>query len=171
MMPSDLSDDYFMRLALEQAYLAQEIDEVPVGAVLVQAGQVLAVGSNRVIHEHDPSAHAEIIALRMAGKIRSNYRLPHTTLYVTLEPCAMCVSAIFHARVQRVVYGATDRKTGACGGNSDLRTLSINHHTRFESGILQTECAIVLQDFFKERRAAAKALKALKALKILNTHD
>lgn len=171
MMPSDLSDDYFMRLALEQAYLAQEIGEVPVGAVLVQAGQVLAVGSNRVIHEHDPSAHAEIIALRMAGKIRSNYRLPHTTLYVTLEPCAMCVSAIFHARVERVVYGAIDDKTGACGGNTDLRTLSINHHTRFESGILQTECAIVLQDFFKERRAAAKALKALKALKILNTHD
>jgi tRNA(adenine34) deaminase len=166
MMQADLSDDYFMRLALEQAYLAQSIGEVPVGAVLVEAGQLLAVGSNRVIHEHDPSAHAEIIVLRMAGKIRSNYRLPHTTLYVTLEPCAMCVSAIFHARVERVVYGATDPKTGACGGNTDLRTLSINHHTHFEGGILQTECATALQDFFKERRAAAKALKALK---ILNT--
>jgi tRNA(adenine34) deaminase len=163
-----LSDDYFMRLALEQAYLAQEIGEVPVGAVLVQAGQVLAVGSNRVIHEHDPSAHAEIIALRAAGKVRLNYRLPYTTLYVTLEPCAMCVSAIFHARVQRVVYGATDPKTGACGGNADLRTLSINHHTHFEGGILQAECSKLLQDFFKKRRAVAKALKALK---ILNIHD
>lgn len=163
-MPSDLSDAYFMQLALEQAYLAQEIGEVPVGAVLVQAGQVLAVGSNRVIHEHDPSAHAEIIALRAAGRLQLNYRLPYTTLYITLEPCAMCISAIFHARVQRVVYGATDRKTGACGGNTDLRTLSINHHTHFEGGVLQAECSKLLQDFFKTRRAATKTLKMLKIL-------
>ena len=94
-MSADLSDDYFMRLALEQAHLAQSIGEVPVGAVLVQAGQVLAVGSNRVIHDYDPSGHAEIIALRAAGKAQLNYRLPHTTLYVTLEPCVMCAGAAY----------------------------------------------------------------------------
>jgi tRNA(adenine34) deaminase len=153
------TDTAFMRLALAQANCASDLGEVPVGAVLVQAGSVLATGCNRVIIDHDPSSHAEIVAMRAAGIANRNYRLPDTTLYVTLEPCAMCLAAMFHARIARVVYGASDAKTGACGGNIDLRHLSINHHTTVEGGVLQAECSATLQAFFKARRTAAKQLK------------
>ena len=155
------SDDYFMRLALAQAANAQGLNEVPVGAVLVKNGEVVAAGYNRVITDNDPSAHAEIVALRAAGRALGNYRLPATTLYVTLEPCPMCLAALFHARVERVVFGASDDKTGACGGNVDLTQLAINHHTAVQGGVLATECAATLQAFFKTRRAAKKVAKLL----------
>jgi tRNA(adenine34) deaminase len=154
-----LQDSHFMQLALAQAANANALNEVPVGAVLVANGDIVATGFNRVITDHDPSAHAEIIALRAAGQAQANYRLPATTLYVTLEPCPMCIAALFHARVERVVYGASDVKTGACGGSIDLSTLAINHHTRIDGGVLALECAAPLQAFFKARREAAKLAK------------
>jgi tRNA(adenine34) deaminase len=153
-------DTHFMHLALAQADHALAIDEVPVGAVLVANGLVIAAGYNRVIIDCDPSAHAEIMALRAAGRALRNYRLPATTLYVTLEPCPMCIAALFHARVERVVYGASDAKTGACGGNIDLKTLAINHHTSIEGGLLAAECAAPLQTFFKARRNDVKLSRA-----------
>lgn len=148
-----------MRLALAQASNALAINEVPVGAVLVANNEVIATGYNRVITDHDPSAHAEIVALRAAGRVLANYRLPATTLYVTLEPCPMCLAALFHARVERVVYGASDAKTGACGGNIDLSGLAINHHTTIEGGVVADECASTLQAFFKARREVVKSKK------------
>ncbi len=148
-----------MQLALAQAAKALAIGEVPVGAVIVAGGQVIAEGYNRVIRDCDPSGHAEVMALRVAGKANRNYRLPATTLYVTLEPCPMCLAALFHARVARVVFGASDAKTGACGGNIDLLGLAINHHTRVHGGVLADECAAPLQAFFKARRQAAKLAK------------
>jgi tRNA(adenine34) deaminase len=152
-------DTHFMQLALVQAVNASAIDEVPVGAVLVANDEVIAMGYNRVITDHDPSAHAEIVALRAAGTSLRNYRLPDTTLYVTLEPCPMCLAALFHARVARVVYGASDAKTGACGGSIDLSSLAINHHTAIEGGLLADECSSTLQTFFKARRELAKLAK------------
>ena len=152
-------DAAFMQLALAQAALAQTAGEVPVGAVLVRDGVVLAAGHNRVIGDCDPSAHAEIVALRAGGRAAQNYRLPATTLYVTLEPCAMCLAALFHARISRVVFGATDPKTGACGGQLDLRDLAINHHTVVEGGLLAAQCSASLQTFFKARRAQSKLAK------------
>ena len=143
----------FMQQALMLAQHAAAQGEVPVGAVLVKAGAVVGTGYNQVISQHDPSAHAEIIALRAAGAALANYRLPDTTLYVTLEPCPMCLAALFHARVARVVFGASDTKTGACGGAVDLRGLPINHHTGVEGGVLAQACSATLQDFFKARRA------------------
>ena len=142
----------------DAAKAAESLGEIPVGAALFLDGQLVATGHNRTITEHDASAHAEIVALREAGKILGNYRLPETTLYVSLEPCAMCLAALFHARVGRVVYGATDPKTGACGGNIDLRTLSINHHTTVAQGDAAwgDECSLALQTFFKEKRATKK---------------
>ena len=154
-------DAHFMRLALAEAAKALAFNEVPVGAVLLANGEVIAQGYNRVITDSDPSAHAEIMALRAAGKAQSNYRLPATTLYVTLEPCPMCIAALFHARVERVVFGASDAKTGACGGHVDLSALAINHHTRIEGGVLAAECAAPLQAFFKARREAVKLAKLL----------
>jgi tRNA(adenine34) deaminase len=159
-------DEHFMRLALEQAKIASDLGEVPVGAVLVHGKNILAVAGNRVITQHDPSSHAEINALRAAGKVLGNYRLLDSTVYVTLEPCAMCLAAMFHARIARVVFGASDPKTGACGGNIDLCNLSINHHTTIEGGVLATECALTLQMFFKTRRAAHAASKAAKTVQI-----
>lgn len=150
-----------MQLALAQAGHALAMDEVPVGAVLVANEQVIATGYNRVITDSDPSAHAEIMALRSAGSAQGNYRLPGTTLFVTLEPCPMCLAALFHARVERVVYGASDAKTGACGGSIDLRGLAINHHTVVEGGVCAAECAAPLQAFFKARRQAKALAKAL----------
>lgn len=153
------TDEQFMRLALNQAEHAQALGEVPVGAVLVRNGEVLALGHNRSICDCDPSAHAEIVVLRRAGQILQNYRLPATTLYVTLEPCPMCLTALFHARIERVVYGASDTKTGACGGHIDLRNLAMNHHTVTQSGVLGLDCTLQLQSFFKMRREAAKMAK------------
>jgi tRNA(adenine34) deaminase len=151
-MQADL-DQQFMALAIEQANCAALAGEVPVGAVLVRDGQVLAKAFNQPIGLHDPSAHAEMQVLRAAGQAESNYRLPGTTLYVTLEPCAMCAGAMLHARVERVVYGAPDPKTGAAGSALNLFTnQQINHQTQAEGGVLAEECGQVLKHFFKERR-------------------
>ena len=146
-------DRQFMQQALSQAKLAAAAGEVPVGAVLVRDGQVISTGFNRPITNSDPSAHAEMMALRAAAQSESNYRLPGTTLYVTLEPCTMCAGAMLHARVERVVFGAPDPKTGAAG--SVLNVFSekqINHQTQVEGGIMSEECGQVLRDFFKGRR-------------------
>ena len=145
-------DRQFMQQALDQAKLAAVAGEVPVGAVLVRDGQVISTGFNQPISNSDPSAHAEMMALRAAALEESNYRLPGTTLYVTLEPCTMCAGAMLHARVDRVVFGATDPKTGAAG--SVLNVFSekqINHQTQVEGGIMSEECGQVLRNFFKER--------------------
>jgi tRNA(adenine34) deaminase len=146
-------DLQFMQQALDQAKLAAAAGEVPVGAVLVRDGQVISSGFNQPITNSDPSAHAEMMALRSAAQDESNYRLPGTTLYVTLEPCTMCAGAMLHARVERVVFGAADPKTGAAG--SVLNVFSekqINHQTQVEGGIMSEECGQILRDFFKERR-------------------
>ena len=146
-------DRQFMQQALDQAKLAAMAGEVPVGAVLVKDGKIISRGFNQPIGNSDPSAHAEMIALRSAAQLESNYRLPGTTLYVTLEPCIMCAGAMLHARVERLVFGATDPKTGAAG--SVLNVFSekqINHQTQVEGGIMDDECGQVLRDFFKGRR-------------------
>ncbi|NYT60864.1 tRNA adenosine(34) deaminase TadA [Alcaligenaceae bacterium] len=144
-----------MRAALEQAALAYAADEVPVGAVVLDAsGAIIGRGYNRTIIDHDPSAHAEIIALRQAAAVMQNYRLPGASLYVTLEPCVMCMGAMLHARISRVVYGATDPKTGACGSVLGVHTLAqLNHHTLVTGGLLTDECGGLLRQFFRERRA------------------
>lgn len=147
-----------MRLAMAQAEQARVRGEVPVGAVLVdEQGAVIGRGSNAVIGQSDPTAHAEIVALREAALHLRNYRLPGTTLYVTLEPCAMCLGALFHARVSRVVFGAPDPKTGACGGLIDLTEPGVlNHHAAVSGGVLGDECGQTLSDFFKLRRQRAE---------------
>jgi tRNA(adenine34) deaminase len=143
----------WMILALEQARLAQVMDEVPVGAVLVQDDQLIASAHNQPISSNDPTAHAEIQLLRVAGKALNNYRLPNTTLYVTLEPCTMCLGAMIHARVSRVVFGAYDQKTGVCGSCTDLSTSQcFNHSIEIEGGVLANDCKQLLQEFFKKRR-------------------
>ena len=152
MNPIEL-DRQFMQQALEQAKLAALAGEVPVGAVLVRDGQVISKAFNKPISDHDPSAHAEMLALRQAAKSEENYRLPGTTLYVTLEPCTMCAGAILHARLDRIVYGATDPKTGAAGSVLDVfSSKQINHQTSVEAGVMGEECGQLLRDFFKERR-------------------
>jgi tRNA(adenine34) deaminase len=149
-----MNDDIkWMLRALELARHAESLGEVPVGALLVLNEEILAEGWNQPISSHDPSAHAEMIALREAGKKTGNYRLCDTTLYVTLEPCVMCAGAIVHARVGRVVFGAEDPKAGAAGSvfqvlNSDR----LNHQCEITSGVLQTECAELLQEFFRKKR-------------------
>lgn len=146
-----------MRAALEQAQLAWQAGEVPVGAVVVQAGQVVGRGFNRPISLHDPSAHAEIMALRAAGQALANYRLPGTTLYVTIEPCSMCAGALMHARVERIVFGAADLKMGACGSVVDLfAEPRLNHHAQVVSGVLMQECSQLISDFFAMRRQQQK---------------
>jgi len=143
----------WMKLALEQARLAQAMSEVPVGAVLVQDDQLIASAHNQPISSNDPTAHAEIQLLRAAGKQLNNYRLPNTTLYVTLEPCTMCLGAMIHARVSRVVFGAYDQKTGVCGSCTDLSTSQcFNHSIEIEGGVLANDCKQLLQEFFKKRR-------------------
>ena len=150
-----------MALALDQAYQARERGEVPVGAVVVDAvGQVLGCGYNRTITDNDPTAHAEIVALRQAAQSVSNYRLPGMRLYVTLEPCAMCIGAMLHARLGRIVYGASDPKTGACGSVLSVHTIAqLNHQTLVYSGLMAEACGQILRDFFRERRAQAVAAK------------
>ncbi len=149
----DKIHEKWMTLALEQARLAQAMDEVPVGAVLVQDDQLIASAHNQPITSHDPTAHAEIQLLRKAGKELNNYRLPNTTLYVTLEPCTMCLGAMIHARVSRIVFGAYDEKTGVCGSCQDLTTSEcFNHLIELQGGILADESKILLQQFFKRKR-------------------
>ncbi len=146
-------DRQFMEQALEQAQLAAIAGEVPVGAVIVRNGVVLSKAFNKPITNHDPSAHAEMLALRQAALSEENYRLPGTTLYVTLEPCTMCAGAMLHARVDRIVYGAADPETGAAGSVLDVfSSKQINHQTVIEGGMMSEECGQLLRDFFKERR-------------------
>lgn len=146
-------DERWMREALGLAGRAASAGEVPVGAVVVLDGQSIGEGWNRPIALADPSAHAEIAALRAASAARGNYRLPGTTLYVTLEPCAMCVGAMFHARVARVVFGAADPKTGAAGSVLDLfAEPRLNHHAVVQGGVLGAECGALLKAFFAGRR-------------------
>jgi len=154
------ADERFMRLALEQARAAAAAGEVPVGAVLVQRGEVIAMGRNAPIGQHDPTAHAEIVALRAAAQALGNYRLDGCTLYVTLEPCAMCSGAMLHARLKRVVFGAADPKTGAAGSVIDLFAQSgLNHQTAVQGGILALACAAPLREFFKGRRVNPHPLR------------
>jgi tRNA(adenine34) deaminase len=146
----------FMRSALELAGQAQEAGEVPVGAVVVKDGTIIGRGYNRPISAADPTAHAEVMALRDAARHLGNYRLSDCTLYVTLEPCVMCVGAIFHARITRLVYGATDPKTGACGSVIDLPAeIRLNHHMQVTGSVLAEEGGSRLRQFFAERRKLA----------------
>lgn len=143
----------FMRQALDQASNALTLGEVPVGAVIVRQGDIIATGFNQPIGAHDPTAHAEIAALRAAAVLLGNYRLPGCEMYVTLEPCAMCAGAIMHARLARVVFGAADPKTGACGSAVDLFAQEkLNHHTTVMGGVLAEECGAMLKTFFAARR-------------------
>ena len=147
-------DIEFMRLAIEQAERAGRAGEVPVGAVLVRDNEVVARGANGPIGAHDPTAHAEIEALRAAGRALGSYRLTGTTLYVTLEPCAMCAAAIVHARVQRLVFGAWDPRLGAAGSLMNLLAVpALNHRVDAFGGVLMHECAALLKSFFEARRA------------------
>jgi len=149
----DKTDEYYMQFAIEQAKLAEAIDEVPVGAVLVQDNQLIASAHNQPISTNDPTAHAEIQLLRNAGQAVNNYRFPGTTLYVTLEPCTMCLGAMIHARITRVVFGAYDEKTGVCGSCQDLSTSDcFNHKIKLQGGVLANESKELLQQFFKNKR-------------------
>ena len=148
------TDEAWLRVAVSEAELAQAAGEVPIGAVVLDpAGKILGRGQNRVIRDHDPSAHAEIVAMRQAGTALGNYRLEGCTLYVTLEPCAMCAGAMIHARIARLVFGAFDPKAGAVG--SVLEVLNhprLNHRMELASGLLAEECGDLLRGFFQSRR-------------------
>lgn len=155
--PVDPADEYAMRLALDQAQNAWLVGEVPVGAVIMRAGQIIATGYNRPITTHDPTAHAEIVALRHAAQLLGNYRLPECELFVTLEPCAMCAMAMMHARIKRVVFAAHDPKTGVAGSVLDLfAQKQLNHHTALVGGVLAEPSSQLLRQFFAERREAAR---------------
>ncbi len=148
-----MNEEDYMRAALEQARAAGAVDEVPVGAVVVCAGEIVGRGYNQPIGRHDPTAHAEIMALRDAAARLGNYRLPGCELYVTLEPCVMCSGAIMHARIARVVFGARDPKTGVAGSVLDLfAEPRLNHHATIEGGVLADECGRMLSSFFAARR-------------------
>lgn len=148
-----MTDIDFMSIALDLARTAGSLGEVPVGAVVVKDGEIVGRGYNQPISKHDPTAHAEVMALRDAAQKLGNYRLPGCTLYVTLEPCAMCSGAIMHARVGRVVFGATDPKTGVAGSVINLYTEArLNHHASIEGGLMAGECGSLLSSFFAARR-------------------
>ena len=156
------NDDDFMRVALTLARQAELSGEVPVGAIVVKNGTIIGRGSNAPISRHDPSAHAELLALRDAAQHLGNYRLIGCELFVTLEPCVMCVGAIFHARIARVVFGASDLKTGACGSVLNLfNEQRLNHHAKMTAGILAKECGQLLSSFFAARRAQQQNIKAV----------
>lgn len=163
--PADMSaherDGYWMQQALVQAKIAWGQGEVPVGAVVVRGNEIVGVGHNAPIGTHDPSAHAEMRALRQAAEKLGNYRLPDCEVFVTLEPCVMCAGAMLHARVARVVYGAPDPKTGAAGSILDLfAETRLNHQTAITGSVLAQECGDMLRAFFAERRASQKAARA-----------
>lgn len=148
-----MEHERFMRRALELAQQAEQFGEVPVGAVVVLDNQIIGEGFNEVIRHHDPSAHAEAQAIRAAGRYLNNYRLVGTTLYVSLEPCAMCAGLITHARIKTLVYGARDPRTGAAGTAIEvLNHTSMNHKVEVIGGVLEQESASILQDFFRKRR-------------------
>lgn len=164
-MMTKYSDQYWMCQALRLALRAQEEGEVPVGALLVLDNQVIGECWNRPIGRHDPTAHAEIMALRQGGAVLQNYRLLNATLYVTLEPCVMCAGAMVHSRIRRLVYGAADEKTGAVGSLMDiLRHPGMNHQVEIASGVLADECAAMLSHFFRLRREQKKALKQVQRM-------
>ena len=152
-----MPDELYMREALLQARLAWDHGEVPVGAVVVKDGVVIGRGYNQPIGRHDPTAHAEVVAMRAAAEALGNYRLPGCELYVTLEPCVMCSGAMMHARLSRIIYGAADPKTGACGSVVNVfDNEQLNHHAEVQGGMLSEDCAQMLKDFFAERRSVRK---------------
>lgn len=153
-----MSDEQYMQRALELAVLAEQAGEVPVGAVIVHSGEIIGEGYNRPISSHDPTAHAEIVALRAASGAIGNYRLTGAELYVTLEPCVMCAGALVHARLARVVYGATDTKSGAAGSVFGLLPSDqpFNHRIEVKAGIMADACGQILSDFFRRRREEIK---------------
>ena len=154
---STITDIDFMQMALDLAKQAAALGEVPVGAIVVKDNVVIGRGSNTPIGLHDPTAHAEIMAMREAAAFLGNYRLVDCSLYVTLEPCAMCSGAMQHARIAKLIYGASDLKTGACGSVINLMAEpKLNHHTEVIGGILAVECGAVLSEFFKQRRLVNK---------------
>ena len=152
-----MRDELFMRQAFSQAQNAWMLGEVPVGALIVKDGEVIATGFNQPIGMHDPTAHAEIMAMRAAASILGNYRLPGCELFVTLEPCAMCSGAMLHARLARIVFGASDPKTGACGSVVNLFAHEkLNHHAEVVGGVMAQECGQLLKEFFAARRLEAQ---------------
>lgn len=156
-----MTDEELMRAALDLARKAQELGEVPVGAVVVRDGKIVAAAANRNVTDNDPSGHAEIIALREAGKVIGNHRLSGCSLFVTIEPCAMCAGALVHARLERLVYGASDPKAGAV--QSVMQVLNhpaLNHRMEVTAGVLAEECSAILQGFFRERRLTKEAKEA-----------
>lgn len=159
-MYPEFSDEYWMAEALKRADIAEQYGEIPVGAIVVQDNQIIAEGYNLSITEHDPSAHAEMLAIRQAGKKIENYRMLDCTLYVTLEPCPMCAGLLVHSRIKRLVFGASDEKTGCAGSIMDLtRHEKLNHQIDVTSGVLGQQCSEKLSSFFKRRRAEIKAAK------------
>jgi tRNA(adenine34) deaminase len=158
-MPSRNDDEVWMQRALAEAKAAQESGEVPVGTVIVKDGVLVAAGQNRNLRDHDPSAHAEIVALRAAGSALGNHRLEGCEMYVIIEPCAMCAGALVHARLKRLIYGAKDSKAGAV--ESAIQVLNhpkLNHQMEVTGGVLEEQCSQLLRDFFKERRGTANSL-------------
>jgi len=146
-------DEEWMQHAFQLAKKSKEHDEVPVGAIVVYEDEIIGKGWNQPILSHNPTAHAEMMALKNAGEKIGNYRLPKSTMYVTLEPCVMCAGAIVHARIARLVYAVDDEKTGACGSVFNVvQTDKLNHRVRIEKGVLEKECRTLIQDFFKEKR-------------------
>jgi len=163
---NELNDAFFMQRAFELAKIAEQHDEIPVGAVVVYQGKIIGEGFNQSIMLNDPSAHAEMLAVRQAGKRLDNYRLLDCTLYVTLEPCPMCAGLLVHSRVKRLIYASPDLKTGAAGSAFNLvATSQLNHQLEVEQGLMSVECSELLSGFFKRRRREKKALK--KAVKKL----
>ncbi len=147
------TDEKFMRSAISEAKIAASANEVPVGAVVVKNGEIIGAGLNRPIQDTDPTAHAEIVAIRAAAKLEKNYRLKDTTIYVTLEPCTMCIGAMLQARVSRLVFGAYDLKAGAAGSVIDLSdNRQLNHQIEVNGGLLEEQCAGLLKKFFAARR-------------------
>lgn len=156
-----MTDEEIMNHAIIQARKALELGEVPIGAVIVQNGQIIAAGCNSVITNSDPTAHAEIQAIRQAGKILGNYRLPEAELFVTIEPCVMCAGALIHSRIKRIVFGASEQRTGGISSvYSILQDGLLNHTTIITSGVLEEECRQLMQNFFRQRREEQKLAKA-----------
>ena len=146
-------DEKFMKLALQEAKKSKEMNEVPVGAIVVMNDEIISLAHNQPISQNDPTSHAEVNAIRKASQNLDNYRLTGATLYVTLEPCAMCYGAIVHARITRLVFGACDPKTGVCGSSIKLHEQAcFNHSPEIIGGVLEKDCSLILKDFFKERR-------------------
>jgi tRNA(adenine34) deaminase len=160
--PTQQLDIEMMRLAMQQAEIAASEGEIPVGAILTHQGQIIGRGRNQNIVLRDPAAHAEMLAIQAGAKHLDNYRLPNCTLYVTLEPCSMCAGLLVYARIERLVYGASDSKTGACGSISNIvNDERLNHQVAVTRGVLGQECSQMLSTFFSERRAQKKSQKKL----------